>query len=341
MHLVASLGGHLELLRAVAPELADVRPTWVTSEGVAAQGLRDAGQRVLTLPRLDRGSAAPRSLLAGVVLALRERPRLVVTSGAGLAVPFCLVARALGSRLVHVETMARVSSGSTTGRVLSRVADAVLVQWDEMAEVLPGAEVCRPVLLEGALAGARPQRRVGQGTFVTVGSHDQPFPRLLHAVRAAVRDGVLPGPVVVQRGVAAEVDGLPSVDFLSRDEFEAAMARADVVVTHVGAGAVTSAVRAGLRPVVFARRQSLGEHVDDHQLQLAAKFDELGLAVLVDDRITEADVRASRQGPPDVVRTDRPRVADRLAELVDDLLARGRWFSRSGGRRAPARPSRP
>lgn len=323
VHLVASLGGHLELLQVVAPTLDGVERTWLTSEGVAAARLRGRGERVLTLPRLDRGSATARSLVTGVLLALRERPRVVVTSGAGLAVPFCLTSRLLGARLVHVETMARVTSGSSTGRLLARFADAVLVQWPDLAAVYPHAEVCRPALLEG-IGAARPG---GTGTFVTVGSHDQPFTRLLEAVRTAAQDGVLPRPVLVQRGIAPELDGpLTSVDFMPREEFEQAMGSAEVVVAHVGAGAVASSIRAGKRPIIFARRHDLGEHVDDHQVQLAQKLDELDLAVLVTDRITADDVAATREVRGAPVHSDRPRVADRLRDVVTDLLARPRTF---------------
>jgi UDP-N-acetylglucosamine--N-acetylmuramyl-(pentapeptide) pyrophosphoryl-undecaprenol N-acetylglucosamine transferase len=307
----------------VAPELEAVQRTWLTSEGVAAARLRRHGERVLILPRLDRGSLGARSVLAGVLMALRERPRVVVTSGAGIAVPFCVTSRLLGAQLVYIEPMARVTSGSSSGRLLARFADAVLVQWPELARVYPRAEVCRATLMEDA----RAPRRGGTGTFVTVGSHDQPFTRLLEAVRTAAQEGVLPQPVLVQRGIAPELDGpLTSVDFMPREEFEQAMASAEVVVTHVGDGAVASSIRAGKRPIIFARRRQLGEHVDDHQLQLADKLHELGLAVLVDDRITVDDVAASRRLSGSPVPSDRPRVADRLQDIVPALLARRRTF---------------
>jgi len=337
VHLVASLGGHLELLRAVSSAFDGADRTWLTSEGVAAEGLRARGERVLALPRLDRGSATARSVLAGVVLALRERPRVVVTSGAGLAVPFCLVSRLLGARLVHVETMARVTSGSSTGRLLARFADAVLVQWPDLLAVYPSAEVCRPALLEDA----GEVRGGGSGTFVTVGSHDQPFPRLLTAVREAAAEGVLPAPVLVQRGVAEDWDGPEvSVDFMPREDFERAVRSAAVIVTHAGAGAAAAAVRAGRRPIVFARRHGLDEHVDDHQVQLATKLDELGLAVLVDDRITEADVEATHDAGPAASQhwAGAPSLRARLAEVVTSALQQPRSFRVLAPRRS--RPQR-
>lgn len=323
VHLIASLGGHLELLRRVAPSPPGSTRTWVTSAGIAADSLAAQGERVRTLPRLDRGSARPGAVLAGVLLALRERPRVVVTSGAGLAVPFCLTSRLLGARLVHVETMARVTSGSSSGRLLARFADAVIIQWEELRAVYPSADLCRPALLEGA----RVWQPGGVGTFVTVGSHDQPFLRLLRAVGTAADAGVLPAPVLVQRGVGPALEGaVESVPFLPREEFERALERAELVVAHVGAGAVATSIRYGKRPIILARRQSLGEHVDDHQLELAQKLADLDLAVLVHDRITAADVSATRQGTGAPSWADRPGVAERLDEVVTELLRLPRSF---------------
>ena len=340
VHLVASLGGHLELLTSTADTLDGVERVWVTSEGARAQSLRTQGDRVLTLPRLDRSSASVRTVLAGIVLALRERPRVVVTSGAGLAVPFCLTARLLGARLVFVETMARVRTGSASGRLLSRVTRHVLVQWPELLAVYPGAVVCRPALLEevGRLGGGG-----GSGTFVTVGSHDQPFERLLGMVRSAAAAHQLPEPVFVQRGVSVAepktTTGTVSTEpwqdaaFITPAEFVGRVADASVVVSHGGAGAISTALRSGRRPLVVARRRESGEHVDDHQEELVAKLDQLGLIVLVGGtELTEEHVqRATTPFVWDGGEPGLPSVGHELASLVVRLASRRR-------RRGPDRP---
>ena len=320
VYLVASLGGHLELLTVTVGDLRGVDRVWVTSEGARAESLRRDGDQVRTLPRLDRSSLSLRTVLAGVVLALRERPRLVVTSGAGLAVPFCLVARLLGARLVFVETMARVSSGSSSGRLLSRFSEHVLVQWPELLHTYPRAVLCRPALLEGVavLGGGG-----GSGTFVTVGSHDQPFDRLLSAADRASQASVLPQPVFAQRGVSGLVPAaMATADFVSPVEFSRRVDEASVVVTHGGAGAMATALRAGRRPIVVARRSSASEHVDDHQAELVAKLDQLGLVVLVEEDITADDVaRATTPGSWEPEAADADSVAQRLAAIVSEHVA--------------------
>lgn len=316
VHLIASLGGHLELLDAAAPAVATLEQTWITSEGARAASLRAQGKRVRTLPRLDRSTLGLRAVLSGIALALRERPSLVVTSGAGLAVPFTLVSRALGARVVFVETMARVRRGSMTGRLVARTGARVLVQWPDLRASYPQAVVCRPLLLEGLpeVHGG------GSGTFVTVGSHDAGFDRMLAAVDAAAEQGLLPAPVLVQRGTSSyQPRAGTSVEFVTPQEFTARMAAAEVVVTHGGAGAIGTALRHGRRPIVFARDPARGEHVDAHQQELVDRLDELGMVVQVDGELGAAHLDQTRvpgaavSSPP---WAGLPTVVDALAEAV-------------------------
>jgi UDP-N-acetylglucosamine--N-acetylmuramyl-(pentapeptide) pyrophosphoryl-undecaprenol N-acetylglucosamine transferase len=290
----ASAGGHLDLLRAIAPQVLDGRePVWVTSSTPRGEALRESASQVDLLPEYERSPLrAVRNVVEAARLVRRRRPRTVVTSGAGVVAPFCLLARLSGARLVFVETMARVNSPSMTARLLSRVAEQVLVQWPELAPALPRAVVCRPTLLENLADGRLPP---GSGTFVAVGTHGQPYTRLLEMVSRAVEDGLLPSPVRAQLGPASwSAPGVEASEHMSRDELEAAVRSADVVVCHGGAGIISSALSAGRRPIVVPRRAALGEHVDDHQHQLTRKLAEWGLVVVVEERITADDIDAAR-----------------------------------------------
>ncbi|WP_439532567.1 glycosyltransferase [Polymorphobacter sp.] len=125
-------------------------------------------------------------------------------------------------------------------------------------------------------------------SFVSVGNATQPFPRLIAAVmKHAV---LLPLPLVVQHGSTpgSLLGPLPGgVPFLSMAAFEAEVARARLLILHAGAGSVIHAVRAGKRPVVMPRRQHLGEHVDDHQLEFARALSASGHVILAE---TEGDL---------------------------------------------------
>jgi UDP-N-acetylglucosamine--N-acetylmuramyl-(pentapeptide) pyrophosphoryl-undecaprenol N-acetylglucosamine transferase len=315
VHLACSPGGHLDLLVALRGALGDRECTWVTTPGARADDLASDGERVRLLPLYGRSPRrALANLRAAVTIVLRDRPRLVVTSGAGVVVPFCLLARLLGARLVFVETMARVHGLSLAGRVLSRVADRVLVQWPELADAVPRATVCRPILLEAIAPPSEP----GAGTLVALGTHHERFTRLVEAVLVAVRGGRLGDPVVIQAGATPVANGaLRVVEFLPREELEAACRSAEVVVAHAGAGIIATALRAGRRPIVMARRVALGEHVDDHQLEITRKLDALDLIVEVRwgiDADAVARARVPPEAPPELLAL--PSLADALGAAL-------------------------
>ena len=63
----------------------------------------------------------------------RERPDAVVSTGAGVAVPFLAVAKLLGIRTIYVESITRIGELSLSGRLVRPFADEFLVQWPELA----------------------------------------------------------------------------------------------------------------------------------------------------------------------------------------------------------------
>ena len=70
---------------------------------------------------------------------LRVRPDAVMTTGPGVAVPVCTVAKLLRRKVIFIETGSRVHALSATGRILYRFADLFLVQWEELLAVCPRA----------------------------------------------------------------------------------------------------------------------------------------------------------------------------------------------------------
>ena len=90
--------------------------------------------------------------------------------------------------------------------------------------------------------------------------------------------------VVVQAGhTKFESSNMQIFDFITSDELTKLYDRADYIVTHGGAGSIFQAVKAGKKTLVFPRLASFGEHVDDHQLQLAGKLEQLGYLHVFND----------------------------------------------------------
>jgi UDP-N-acetylglucosamine--N-acetylmuramyl-(pentapeptide) pyrophosphoryl-undecaprenol N-acetylglucosamine transferase len=299
VHIATSAGGHIELMAAVRSAFAGYRRVWVVQPSLRANVLAREGEDVVELPDYERRGGRVRflgqlltNILRAARIALRERPRVVVTPGAGAIVPFAVFARLLGARVIFIETTARVTAPSASGKVLSRLATRVLVQWPELLAAYPGATLCQPALLR-SVGISRPLP--GRGTFVGVGTMSQPFDRLLEVVDRAVGNGVLPDPVVAQGGCSAyRARHFDVREWLSPDAVTEAIARAEYVVCHAGSGLVSSALRAGRRPLVLPRLARCGEHYDDHQTQIVAKLAEMGLLVALDDEIRPEHLAAAR-----------------------------------------------
>ena len=72
----------------------------------------------------------------------RYRPSVIVTTGSNIAVGLFLYGWIRGSKLIFIETRAKVYSKTVTGKIVGRLADKVFVQWPEMLSVYPNAEYC-------------------------------------------------------------------------------------------------------------------------------------------------------------------------------------------------------
>lgn len=121
-------------------------------------------------------------------------------------------------------------------------------------------------------------------TFVSVGNATQPFTRLVEAVRAVAQE--LPQPIIIQHGHTEKLDDNNIIykQFMGMDEFANLVASSTILIMHAGAGSILHAIRAGKIPIVMPRLRRFGEHVDDHQVELAEALHDKGKVLLVLDK---------------------------------------------------------
>lgn len=135
--------------------------------------------------------------------------------------------------------------------------------------------------------------------FVTVGTHHQPFTRLLGALGALDA-----GELVVQYGPGEPPPGVARAEaYMPFERMVECFREADAVITHAGVGSILCARREGHTPLVAPRRRDLGEHVDEHQAELTRALEARGSVVAVWDT---ADLAA-------LLRTVPPRRAAEAA----------------------------
>jgi UDP-N-acetylglucosamine--N-acetylmuramyl-(pentapeptide) pyrophosphoryl-undecaprenol N-acetylglucosamine transferase len=301
--LVCSGGGHLKQLHALVDRtpFADDERLWVTFDtGLSRDLLRDQQVEFATyaaprdVPNIARNALHAARLLRG------RRFTHAVSTGSSLAVDFLPLAAARGSRCSFVETAARATGPSLTGRIMQRVPGVRTYtqypSWASRRWVYAGSvfDAFEP----GPDAGPRPVRRA----VVTLGTTESyGFERLVHVLRPLL-DGAQ---VLWQTGSTPAVVRGARAD-VPHAELRAAIAEADVVVAHAGTGAALTAMELGRCAVLVPRRAVFDEHVDDHQVQIARELARRGLAVHCEADALSTDVLQRAAGRTVLQRTEQP-----------------------------------
>lgn len=138
--LVCSSGGHLLQLHALGSAWQDLSRAWVTFDKSDGRSLL-AEERVFFAHGPTNRSIKNliRNAFLSFRLLRRLRPRVIVTTGAGVAVPFAWVGRLFGAVVVYIESIARIDEPSLSCRLIAPVAGRLYVQWPELLEALPQA----------------------------------------------------------------------------------------------------------------------------------------------------------------------------------------------------------
>jgi UDP-N-acetylglucosamine transferase subunit ALG13 len=302
--LVASTGGHLAELVLLAPRLSPPArdELWITFDSEQSRTLL-AGRRVRFIR--DTPPRDWRAVLANAAEARRLLDDLevetVISNGAGVALSFLPLAHVRGIPVHYIECSARTRGPSMTGRILQRLRGTRLyTQHQEIASErwkYSGSVVDSYGCTE--TPALRPLRKV----VVTVGTLDFSFRRLWNRLKE-----ILPAQVdvLVQAGPDSSRMSWPEATvkgMIPPDELGAMMADADVVVAHAGIGSALMAFEAGKVPILVPRMKKYGEHVDDHQIQIAQQFAGRGIAVMADasmiglEHFSEAQARCVERVP--------------------------------------------
>lgn len=281
--MVASAGGHIDELRRLYPRmpLAPEAVVWVSSKTAQTQELLD-GSDVVWVPHVGpRDRAGAVRMLAPAARVLRQRGIThLVTTGAAMAVPFIVAARARGIPATYIESAARQREPSVTGSIVSRIPGVHLRcqtqvplgrRWRSVGTVFDEfiSVPARPA------AEMPPVRRM----VVSVGGERFPFHAAIDRLRAQIPSGV---EVLWQTGNTPAASVPTAEAWIEPRRLTAAMAAADVVAVHAGVGSALAALEAGRVPLLLVRRAAHGEHIDDHQVQIARELERRGLAVAAD-----------------------------------------------------------
>ena len=134
----ASSGGHLEQLLMLKPLMEKHNSVFVTEKTEYSMGKTDVKTYYLSQINRKEPLFLPKFIgnsFRSLCIVIKERPQVMITTGVLAVIPMAL----LGGKLIYLESFAKVTSKTLSGKLLYRFADRFYVQWEEMLKLYPNA----------------------------------------------------------------------------------------------------------------------------------------------------------------------------------------------------------
>lgn len=138
----ASSGGHLEEIMCLR-ELTQKCDSFLVTEAGECSNVSFADRQYMVnqINRKEKGFLIHflKLIVRAFKIMRKEKPDVVISTGALATVPFCLWGKLFGKKIVYIESFARIDSPSLTGKIMRPFADLFIVQWEEMLKFFPNA----------------------------------------------------------------------------------------------------------------------------------------------------------------------------------------------------------
>ena len=136
--LVGSSGGHLTHLYMLRDFWKDKERFWVTFDKKDANSiLREEKKYYCHFPTNRNIKNLIKNTFLAIKLLRREKPDIIISTGAAVAVPFFYIGKLMGAKTVYIEVFDGIDKSTLTGKLVDPITDKFIVQWEEMKKVYP------------------------------------------------------------------------------------------------------------------------------------------------------------------------------------------------------------
>lgn len=138
----ASSGGHYEQILMLKPIMEKYDSFLITEKTTYRVELK--GEKMYYLHQVNRKEwCFPFEMIGNsfrsLFIFLKERPDVVICTGVLALIPMCLLAKLFRKKLIYIESFAKVTTPTETGKLMYKFADRFYVQWPQMKEIYPNA----------------------------------------------------------------------------------------------------------------------------------------------------------------------------------------------------------
>lgn len=158
--------------------------------------------------------------------------------------------------------------------------------------------------------------------FVTVGTHEQPFNRLVEAVDLLKKHEIIKEEVFIQTGYSTyQPRYCEHSEFVKFDEMKKYISKARIVITHGGPASFLSVLEQKKSPIVVPRKVEFAEHVNDHQLDFALKIRDKGYEICVIDNLDLlGETILNYQNNEEIFESNNQNFNEQLKKITKELL---------------------
>lgn len=138
----ASSGGHFEQLLMLKPLMERYNSFIVTEK--TTYKLAVTNEKIYYMHQVNRKERLFLlwmfiNIIKSLWVFIKEQPDVVITTGVLAVIPISLLSKLCGKKMIYIESFAKVTSGTRTGKLLYKYADQFYVQWEPMLEIYPKA----------------------------------------------------------------------------------------------------------------------------------------------------------------------------------------------------------
>lgn len=138
----ASSGGHYEQLMMLKPLMEEYDSFVVTEK--TDYDAKAKGEKTYYMHQVNRREktfiwSMIQNAFWSLKIYFKEKPDVVICTGVLATIPICLISKLMGKKLVYIESFAKVTSPTETGKLLYKFADQFYVQWPQMLKIYPKA----------------------------------------------------------------------------------------------------------------------------------------------------------------------------------------------------------
>lgn len=139
---IASTGGHFEQLMMLKP-LMEKYESFIITEKTGYSVIKD-NRKIYYLKQVNRNEKTfifkmLLNTISSLNIFIKEKPDVIISTGALATIPMCLLSKIFRKKVIFIESFAKITSPTLTGRLVYKFADQFYVQWESMKEFYPSA----------------------------------------------------------------------------------------------------------------------------------------------------------------------------------------------------------